>query len=371
VEQRIGRIDSIGQKQPSLPIRNLFLADSVDMQVYAALRRRCGLFEHFVGPMQPVLAQAASFLRGRARQDEVSAALSQLETTAAAVNADAAVAAVFEDSETPPVPGVAASADRATLNLALERLLSGGMAVRAKRLKQSGVWRLTGLGRKVEASTDSEALERDSSVQPLALGSPLVPEVAAKLPLPVGTPLVIASWSGGPYHCEEARWVMADGSSCVVENAEALISLAEAWDGTPPGLAALKQAEKEARAAAARRVRDRESTAEQVERTALRRQREAARLRLLRELGRTLRCYGSGDLAGLLRQRLEQDGPNSRYGRAAALLDNFPQWSTAEAAEIDAYVSQLSESERNGRVRLGAELEAAINDPRWRAPEPH
>jgi len=56
VEQRIGRIDRIGQREQELYIRNLFLRDSVDMRVYQLLRERCGLFEHFVGRMQPVLS---------------------------------------------------------------------------------------------------------------------------------------------------------------------------------------------------------------------------------------------------------------------------------------------------------------------------
>jgi superfamily II DNA or RNA helicase len=65
VEQRIGRVDRIGQEQPVLPIVNLYLQDSVDERVYRALATRCGLFEKFVGPMQPVLSQAMRMLIGR------------------------------------------------------------------------------------------------------------------------------------------------------------------------------------------------------------------------------------------------------------------------------------------------------------------
>ena len=79
VEQRIGRIDRIGQQQPGLPIRNLFLNDSVDMRVYRALRERCGLFEHFVGPMQPVLAVVRDALRSNLRREQTDALLQELK----------------------------------------------------------------------------------------------------------------------------------------------------------------------------------------------------------------------------------------------------------------------------------------------------
>ena len=62
VEQRIGRIDRIGQTYPAIRVVNLLLRDSVDDQVYGALRRRCHLFERFVGAMQPVLALARRML---------------------------------------------------------------------------------------------------------------------------------------------------------------------------------------------------------------------------------------------------------------------------------------------------------------------
>ena len=46
----------------------------------------------------------------------------------------------------------------------------------------------------------------------------------------------------------------------------------------------------------------------------LRNQIEAARNRLLKELGRTLRCIGSGDLNAVLRQQIERESQsNERY----------------------------------------------------------
>ncbi len=56
VEQRIGRIDRLGQRYEKIRIVNLHYADTVETEIYAALRRRIGLFSKFVGKLQPILA---------------------------------------------------------------------------------------------------------------------------------------------------------------------------------------------------------------------------------------------------------------------------------------------------------------------------
>ena len=57
VEQRIGRIDRLGQTHSSLRIVNLHYEGTVETDVYRALRERIGLFETVVGRLQPILAQ--------------------------------------------------------------------------------------------------------------------------------------------------------------------------------------------------------------------------------------------------------------------------------------------------------------------------
>jgi len=56
VEQRIGRIDRLGQLHETIRIENLHYADTVEADVYRALRARIGLFSKFVGRLQPILA---------------------------------------------------------------------------------------------------------------------------------------------------------------------------------------------------------------------------------------------------------------------------------------------------------------------------
>ena len=57
VEQRIGRIDRLGQTHAVIRIVNLHYQDTVETDVYGVLRDRIGLFEKVVGPLQPILAR--------------------------------------------------------------------------------------------------------------------------------------------------------------------------------------------------------------------------------------------------------------------------------------------------------------------------
>ena len=57
VEQRIGRIDRIGQKYSKVRIINMAYADTVEADVYFALSARIGLFNGVVGKLQPILSQ--------------------------------------------------------------------------------------------------------------------------------------------------------------------------------------------------------------------------------------------------------------------------------------------------------------------------
>ena len=57
VEQRIGRIDRLGQRHEVIRIVNLQYEATVETDVYRALRDRIGLFQSVVGRLQPILAQ--------------------------------------------------------------------------------------------------------------------------------------------------------------------------------------------------------------------------------------------------------------------------------------------------------------------------
>ena len=64
VEQRIGRIDRINQASGTLSIRNYVMSDTVEEQVYDALRDRIKVFEGSVGELQPILGEVENLVAG-------------------------------------------------------------------------------------------------------------------------------------------------------------------------------------------------------------------------------------------------------------------------------------------------------------------
>ena len=76
VEQRIGRIDRIGQQRPVVTVRNYVIPGTIEEDVYAALAQRIDLFAGLVGQLQPILgATEAAFERiFRAPRSERAAA---------------------------------------------------------------------------------------------------------------------------------------------------------------------------------------------------------------------------------------------------------------------------------------------------------
>ncbi|WP_299018074.1 SNF2-related protein [uncultured Photobacterium sp.] len=55
VEQRIGRIDRLGQKSSKITIWNLFYGQTIDQKIYQRLLMRLGIFESAIGSMEGVI----------------------------------------------------------------------------------------------------------------------------------------------------------------------------------------------------------------------------------------------------------------------------------------------------------------------------
>jgi len=62
VEQRIGRIDRIGQRYPTVRIHNFYYDGTVEAKVYKKLRDRINAFATVVGNLQPILAKVPTFI---------------------------------------------------------------------------------------------------------------------------------------------------------------------------------------------------------------------------------------------------------------------------------------------------------------------
>lgn len=82
VEQRIGRIDRIGQKGQSINVFNLVYADTIDDRIFARLFDRLRLFEESVGATEevlgaPITGLTRDILSSRLTEQEQDAALEQ------------------------------------------------------------------------------------------------------------------------------------------------------------------------------------------------------------------------------------------------------------------------------------------------------
>ncbi len=63
VEQRIGRIDRIGQTYDTVWIYNYFYRDTIEDRIYQALKDRINWFEDVVGSLQPILTDVNKITR--------------------------------------------------------------------------------------------------------------------------------------------------------------------------------------------------------------------------------------------------------------------------------------------------------------------
>jgi hypothetical protein len=315
--------------------------------------------------MQPVLALAREALRGSPRGKEVDDLLGQLRQEAENVQADEVVASIFAPAEAEVRPAVTPPVNREDIETALARLAEVGGRVRAKRVKGQRRWGLQGLGgRTLYVTTDRETLERDKDVLPMTLGAEVLEQLVGRLALPSHVPLLLEAHEAGPYRCVEARWVSPEGV-VTVESAKQLLELAQAWTGTPPPAALRLQAQAESRDAAQKRVEAMRRAAQAEEKASLGRQVEAAQRRLRRELGRTLRCFGEGDLNDILRRQVQREaGSDGRYHQALRLLGGYPEWRPEDISDADDYARSATEWEKKARV-AGSEVDAAIGDPRW------
>jgi hypothetical protein len=183
VEQRIGRIDRLGQAHSILRIVNLHYEDTVETDVYRALRERIGLFSRFVGRLQPILSSlprgiqgatlAAPAERGRERQGLVSRVLGGIsEAEQAGFDLDELTEA---DLEEPSRPAPLYSLGDLECVLARAELLADGAEARVLAPREFE-YRMPGLARPVRVTADPEYFdEHPGSLELWSPGSPAFP----------------------------------------------------------------------------------------------------------------------------------------------------------------------------------------------------
>ena len=136
VEQRIGRIDRIGQPRDVIRIDNLYYQGTIETQVYTALQQRINLFGDVVGKLQPILARTATLIeRGILQTGSVEPVLSDLEREIdlldrEAFDLDTALSEDLSEAANIPVPPY----DLEQLSVLLDRPNSLPAAYRAQPL---------------------------------------------------------------------------------------------------------------------------------------------------------------------------------------------------------------------------------------------
>ncbi|MGH1591134.1 helicase-related protein [Methylobacterium phyllosphaerae] len=181
VEQRIGRIDRLGQKFVDIRISNLHYKDTVEADVYAALRQRINLFTSVVGGLQPILARLpgmiqSTVLSGAAARDGAvrNVELSISEAQGTAVDLDE-----FADDELDLPPQNASPLSLEDLRNILETPILLPAGADAKPLDASDFRYIDGdLQNPVRVTVDREFYEMHSdSVEFWTPGSPSFPSL--------------------------------------------------------------------------------------------------------------------------------------------------------------------------------------------------
>jgi len=100
VEQRIGRIDRIGQRSPSIVIINFHVRDTIDGSIFSHLYAKIGVFEHTIGALEGILGEEIAKLTAQIFREDLTPQqiADRAEQTAQAVSERAALEEQLEGS---------------------------------------------------------------------------------------------------------------------------------------------------------------------------------------------------------------------------------------------------------------------------------
>ncbi len=183
VEQRIGRIDRLGQQHEEVRVVNLHYRDTVESDVYVALGKRIDLFKRVVGRLQPILARlprliTETVLSGQASDAESRENLSariQSEAKEAEESGFDLDAAIDEDFTEPERPSSPLSLDDLDLVIRRPEVLPPGIEVQEMGAREYS-YLAPGMPERLRVTTDAAYYEQHSdSVELWSPGNPLFP----------------------------------------------------------------------------------------------------------------------------------------------------------------------------------------------------
>lgn len=191
VEQRIGRIDRLGQVHARIVVRNYFYSDTVEAEIYRRLAHRIGFFQEIVGPLQPILhrlsetVQRLAMVPAAQRERPLAEDLAALEKSFEDLGPDPLDVgrALPVLTEAPPPPVDAAE---------LEQLFTSSRSfgpLFASDPESPGAYLLRWRGEKRRVTFRRDLFARAPyQLKLLTWGQPLFSELLASLPSPEASP---------------------------------------------------------------------------------------------------------------------------------------------------------------------------------------
>lgn len=236
VEQRIGRIDRIGQTYDKVWIYNYFYRDTIEDRIYQALKDRINWFEDVVGALQPILADINKVTRDLAmlpaerQAAELDQAIRRLRdeidrAAMDALNLDAYLQAEELD-QTLKTP--------VTLD-GLESILVNSQATRRlfePHSEVAGAYSLRWRGAQTAVTFSAEQYDNyPDSLHFLSYGSPLLAQILAEIPAPEAYPAHLARFSADELWPARAWYDLRGGQTQPVTTVAALRRAVQASDG--------------------------------------------------------------------------------------------------------------------------------------------
>ncbi|MFW6213769.1 MAG: SNF2-related protein [Spirochaetota bacterium] len=184
VEQRIGRIDRLGQKHEEIRVINLHYAGTVEADVYRALSERILDFENFVGKLQPILSKIGQTIndltlveagqRGRSTKDRIRELVAEAdELESAGFDIDELASQQFDPSSLPIPPYTRLDLEKILRD---PDLLDPGVEVRPLHGGRDYSFQAPGMARALRVTTDTSYFDQHAeSVELWTPGSPLFP----------------------------------------------------------------------------------------------------------------------------------------------------------------------------------------------------
>ena len=187
VEQRIGRIDRIGQTYSTVRIHNFYYDGTVEAKVYRKLRDRIDAFSSVVGNLQPILAQVPTFIEKATMSvdpEEEDVLLSEFEAVLDAPPIRPALEDMVKMDVEADLKEIRKPLPAAPITAAeIQELFTRSHLLKARGVEfsevETGIWELKHKGTAYQVTFDPTLFEEKPSLRLMSWGDPLFDSLLA------------------------------------------------------------------------------------------------------------------------------------------------------------------------------------------------